>query len=107
MQNTQALLFTIHAFCSTRIPLEYSHDNNHDDKIQVRGRGARRVVRTAGYIVTGSIRKMNNMTVSPLPPPPPTTTTPPTKSLNINVHTRKRLLVKSHHVEEIFDVNKL
>ena len=32
-QNIQALLFIIHAFCSSAIPLNFSPDDNCDDKI--------------------------------------------------------------------------
>ena len=33
LQKTQILLFIIHAFCSQGIPLKFSHDGKHDDKI--------------------------------------------------------------------------
>ena len=32
-QINQALLFIIHSFCSPRIPLKFSHDNNCNNKI--------------------------------------------------------------------------
>ena len=33
LQKPQALLLIIHALCSPGIPLKFSHDDNHDDKI--------------------------------------------------------------------------
>ena len=45
------------------INLKISHDNNHHGKIEVED--ARRVVKTAGCIVTNSILMMNIMTVRP------------------------------------------
>ena len=32
-QTAHMLLFIIHAFCSLGIPLKFSHEDNHDDKI--------------------------------------------------------------------------